>query len=55
MGKKDVFSPKNREDEEESSGKHEKNQNGESQSEEKRKGGMDVPQPHHGDIPEHED
>ena len=55
MGKKDVFSPKNGEDEEQSPGEHEKNQNGEDESEEERKRGMDVSQPHHGDIPEHKD
>jgi len=55
MRKKDVLSSENGEDEEEPSGEHEKDQNGEDESEEERKGGMDVPQPHHGDIPEHKD
>jgi len=55
MGKKDVLSPKNGEDEEESSGEHEKNHNDEGQSEEERKRGMDVSQPHHGDIPDDKD
>jgi hypothetical protein len=55
MGKKNVLSSKNGEDEEQSPREHEKNQNGEDQSEEERKEGMDVPQPHHGNIPEHKD
>jgi hypothetical protein len=55
MRKKDVLSSENGEDEEEPSGEHEKDQNGEGESEEERKRGMDVPQPHHGDIPEHKD
>jgi hypothetical protein len=55
MGKEDVLPPKNGEDKEQSPGEHEKDQNGEGQSEEERKKGMNVPQPHHGDIPEHED
>jgi hypothetical protein len=55
MRKKDVLSPKNGEDEEQSPGEHEKDQNGEDESEKGRKIGMDVPQPHHGDIPEHKD
>jgi hypothetical protein len=55
MRKEDVLSPKNGEDEKQPPGKHEKNQDGEDQSEEERKKGMDVPQPHHRDIPEHKD
>jgi hypothetical protein len=55
MRKEDILSPKNGKDEEQSSSQHEKNQNGEGKSEEERKIGMDVPQPHHGDIPEHKD
>ena len=55
MRKKDVFSSKNGEDKEEPSGEHEKDQNGQNNGEEERKRGMDVSQPHHGDIPEDED
>ena len=55
MGKKNVFSQKNGEDEEQSPREHEQNQDGEDQREEERKSGMDVPQSHHGDIPEEED
>jgi hypothetical protein len=55
MGKKNVLPSKDGENEEKSSGEHEKDQNGEGQSEEERKIGMDVSQPHHGDIPEHKD
>jgi hypothetical protein len=55
MRKKDVLSPENGEDEEEPSGEHKKDQNGEGESEEEGKRGMDVSQPHHGDIPEHKD
>jgi hypothetical protein len=43
MRKKDILSPKNGEDEEESSGEHEKDQNGQNKGEEERKRGMDVP------------
>ena len=53
MRKKDVLSPENGEDEEKASGEYEKDQNGKDQSEEERKRGMDVSQPHHRDIPEH--
>jgi len=53
MGKKDVFSAKNGEDEEEPSGEHEKDENSKDQSKEERKIGMDASQSHHGDIPEH--
>jgi len=42
MGKKDVFPSQNRENEEQSSREHEKDQNGKDQSEEERKKGMDV-------------
>jgi hypothetical protein len=55
MGKKNVLSSNDGEDKEESSGEHEKNQNGEGQSEEERKHGMDVSQPHDGNIPEYKD
>ena len=53
--KEDVLSPENGEDEEKPSGEHEKDEHGEDQRKEKRKVGMDVPQPHHGHIPEHKD
>jgi hypothetical protein len=55
MRKKDVLSPKNGEDEKEPSGEHEKDESGQNEGEEERKEGMDVPQPHHGNIPEHKD
>jgi len=55
MRKKDVLSPQNGEDEEEPSGEHKRDQSGEGESKKERKRGMDVSQPHHGDIPEHKD
>ena len=55
MGEEEILSTENGKDEEEPSWKHEKNQNPKDKGEEKRKGGMNVLQPHHRYIPEQKD
>jgi hypothetical protein len=55
MRKKDVPSPKNGKDEEQSTGEHKKDHESEGESKEERKRGMDVSQPHHGDVPSQKD
>ena len=54
MGEEDIFSPQDREDEEQAPGKHEKDQNAKADTKEEREGRMNILQSHEGDIPEEE-
>ena len=55
MREEDILPYEDGKDKEESPGKHEEHQNRKDDGEEERKGGMDVLQSHHRDIPEQKD
>jgi hypothetical protein len=55
MREEDILPSEDGKDKEESPGKHEEHQNRKDDGEEERKGGMDVLQSHHRDIPEQKD
>jgi hypothetical protein len=55
MGEEDIFSPQDRKDEQQSPGQHEKDHRPKKESKEERKGGMDILQPHHRDVPQEKD
>ena len=55
MREEDVFPPEYGEDKEQTAEDHEEDQEGEGQTEDGREGGMNVFQPHHGNIPEKKD
>jgi len=55
MREENILPSEDGKDKEESPGKHEEHQNRKDDGEEKRKGGMDVLQAHHRDIPEQKD
>ena len=55
MREQDIFPSKDGEDEEEASEKHEKDENGKNQTEDERKGGMNVLHPYHRNVPEKKD
>ena len=52
MGEEDISPSKDGKNEEKTTGQHKKNQNSEDQTEEERKGGMNIFQPNHWNIPE---
>jgi ribosomal protein S12 methylthiotransferase accessory factor YcaO len=52
MGEEDIPPPQDGEDEEQTTRNHEKDQYGKGKTEDEWKGGMDILQSHHGDIPE---
>jgi hypothetical protein len=55
MGEENILPSEDGKDKEEPPGKHEEHQNRKEDGEEERKGGMDVLQSHHRDIPEQKD
>ena len=52
VGKKDIFSGEDGKDEQEASGKHDKDQDGKNEGKQQGQRRMDVFQPYHRDIPE---
>ena len=55
MRKKDIFSREDGKDEQETSGKHDKDQNSKKKGKQEGQRRMDIFQPHHRDIPEQKD
>jgi hypothetical protein len=55
MRQKDILSSQDGEDKQETAGDHQEDQEGEGEAEDQGEGGMNVSQPHHGDIPEEKD
>jgi hypothetical protein len=55
MRQEDILPSYDREDQQETAGDHGKDQKGKGETEDQGKGGMNVSQPHHGNIPEEED
>ena len=55
MGEEDIPPPQDGKDEKKSPGEHDKDQSAKEESKKERKGGMNVLQPHHRDVPEEKD
>ena len=54
MRQEDILPPYDGEDKQKTAGEHQEDQKGESEAEDQRKGGVNISQPDHGNIPEEE-